>query len=679
MTALDQLTQLLSDLEIRIVKAEKYRNPPDPGFFECIAGPWLSGHLMPRIDKESYCKFLRAYRESRQDFLTQVAFPLFGKIESIGDLNASDLTLAKPGSLIDRMQAVAGRSRFKPEQIQHRLLRGVELRLATLVAMAYIPKDDPTKDVPTKADDVFSQLVKGYQSYFGTSPWNDTAAFKDANPYEHQSVGFHALEKGNDQRVDSIKTSVREMKGSFLDPAVAFVVETIREANGYQGLVRPFRSEDLADGAPWLIGDTWVLVVQSRSPDPDRGMVMRLRIEPIEFHSSNAPSSTVGAFYPHPHLGAFMQLSPDFQEGIRNAWLANKPDSHHADYRWSLIPWDDSKSSSDDLENWCRCYQAHLKGDCDWRNFSKERDRYQCLWGSLSGPSATLSYAISLRSCMNQIHLRRDLAPSSAFEFPKVDCNRLTRNPSLRDISGVPAKKEALERASLQQLLVATKQTTPLPLDEDQWVKKINLEDAFQAATQIESILEALAIESGSQWSKIANCNAAQTRDNTTQWRLQHEHRFDNYVAPQYAWQDPNPDHRSEVASPQPEWILEPIKAPSRQDQLPIALGWALEYKKNIVLLDGAGAGKTVASFKIQELLSLDPTRESIFGDKLPRVILRWEKSNLPESSVKNPTLETLLLADPSLLAAVTKFHASIEPLVKYLLASKRLVILVDA
>jgi hypothetical protein len=291
MPALDQLKQLLRDLEIRIDKAEKYKNPPAPGFFECIAGPWLSRHLMPRIDRESSCKFLRAYKESRTDFLTQVAFPLFGEIKSIADLNSPDLTIAKPGSLIHRIQAVAGRSNLKPELFQHRFLRGVELRLATLVAMGFIPKSSQQNSIQTNADDVLPQLVKGYQSYFGTDPWSKTAAFRyypaDATQSAAdaaQSAGFHALEKKDPILAGSIKTAIRKMGGSFLDPAVAFVVDTIREASDAEDLVRPFRSEDLADGAPWLIGDTWVLVVQSRTPDPDRGMIMRLRIEPVEYY-----------------------------------------------------------------------------------------------------------------------------------------------------------------------------------------------------------------------------------------------------------------------------------------------------------------------------------------------------------------------------------------------------------
>ena len=684
--ALDQLKQLLRDLEIRIDKAEKYKNPPAPGFFECIAGPWLSRHLMPRIDRESSCKFLRAYKESRTDFLTQVAFPLFGEIKSIADLNSPDLTIAKPGSLIHRIQAVAGRSNLKPELFQHRFLRGVELRLATLVAMGFIPKSSQQNSIQTNADDVLPQLVKGYQSYFGTDPWSKTAAFRyypaDATQSAAdaaQSAGFHALEKKDPILAGSIKTAIRKMGGSFLDPAVAFVVDTIREASDAEDLVRPFRSEDLADGAPWLIGDTWVLVVQSRTPDPDRGMIMRLRIEPVEYYNRGSRCSTVGAFYPHPHLGAFMQLTPCFQEGIRNAWLANKSDSRHTDYRWSLIPWDDSTSQGWGLDDWCNAYERCLLEKKDWRSYSNERDRYKCLWASISGPSATLSYAIGLRSCMNKIHLRSDHAPSSAFNVPEGDCNKLTFNPTLRDISGIPAKREVLDRAGVKKLLVWAKQTTPLPLDESQWVKSINLEDAFQAATQIESIIEDLAIESGAQWSKIANCDVAQTTDNQTEWRLRNEHRFDNYVAPQYAWQDPNPDKRIESASQQPEWILEPIKASSRQDHLPLALIWALKNKKNIVLLDGAGAGKTVSSYKIQELLSLEPSREKIFDDKLPRVILRWEKRNFPETKCSNPTLKELLLADRSLEESVKKFHASIDTLVDYLLESKRLVILVDA
>jgi hypothetical protein len=77
MPALDQLTQLLKDLEIRIDKAEKYKNPPAPGFFECIAGPWLSRHLMPRIDRESSCKFLRAYRRAR------VTGPCYGGVVAL--------------------------------------------------------------------------------------------------------------------------------------------------------------------------------------------------------------------------------------------------------------------------------------------------------------------------------------------------------------------------------------------------------------------------------------------------------------------------------------------------------------------------------------------------------------------------------------------------------------------
>ena len=649
----------ISELETRIEKAEGFiPSEQRPDFFECIAGPFLSRRLMPSIERPNYCRFLSTYLKSRKDFYTKVAMPLFGR----DVLSTGEQFCAANDSLIGRMQEISGRRDISPPM---RLLRGVELRIATLLALEHIQTDKG----------IFIRLVKAYQKYFSTSCWNEVPAYSDPELAIHKSAAWGVIHSNNEQLAKRIHEDLEKENISFLDPAAAMLIDTICEASGWSdALKRPFKTEELKDGASWLVGDTWVLVVLPSKHTADRGIVMRLRVEPIEFHLSGRPIATIGAFYPHPHLGAFMHLNSTFQQSIRNAWLANHAGSKtsasiHTDYRWSLIPWDDSTTKTTKLDDWCEAYPKIRQEGKDWREYSNERDRYHCLWSSLAGQSATLAYAISLKSCKEERYLCKDLAATATFEVPQQDCNKLSHNPLLGPVDGIPAKRRALDRVYVRALIVSSEQTVKLPLEEGEWNKKLSFLDAYQTAIEFEEIIHGLATRAGSNWSEISKATGEGT--------LQDEHRFDLYVPPEYAWQDPNPKFDLDRTGKEPRWLSVPLGG-APEDQLQRALQEAYRKHQNIVLVDAAGAGKTISAYKIQELLSSDRSRKDVFGDTPPKAVLLWT-SRLPKTNKSQPQFRELLCADPTIESASKKSKIIPEDLVEYLIESKRLVIVVDA
>jgi len=485
MNALTDLIEFKKNLGCFIEEVTK-RFPNNPEAFRCAAGPWLSRQLLPRPEQENSCRFLSCFvNGDKSRFVDEVLKPLVGE-----NPFQETAVCAEPQSILGKLQA------FSPEDFK--LLRGLELRLATIL-FAYESKD---------LDERLKALIHSYRKFFGDSKncWSKTAAYKN----NRRTVAWHALKFEKSDIADGLEEIIaKTQQASYLDPAIAFLIDTILECTGSQLLIRDFKSEDKNICAAWDAGHSWVMTVATKQ---DRGVIFKLLVEAVRYKPKDDQSEvqTVGAFYPHPRLGVSFQIDSEFQQAIRNAWLATvgqkvaKGGSWTTDFRWSLIPYDDQPLTFSDFEKELAAkinlYNDHRNS---WHDVKDESVRHLCLWNTLSGPSATLAFGIAMRSAFEGHILRKDIAATAEFILPKDDCNSINSNPLLSPVGAVRVKLEEAKKFGIKHLLVATKQTEALFMAQEDWRRHDEFEGAYKDAHEIEYQLRAYADFVAGRWDRI--------------------------------------------------------------------------------------------------------------------------------------------------------------------------------
>ena len=505
MNALTDLIEFTRNLGYFIEKVRE-QFPGDSEAFRCAAGPWLSRQLLPRPEQKNSCRFLSCFvNGDKSRFVNEVLKPLVGASPFKGTA-----VCAEPQSLLGKLQA------FSPEDIK--LLRGLELRLATILCAYEV---GPSLEIRLKA------LITEYQNFFGGSGtcWSKTEASKG----NHRTVAWHALHSVNPDIAREIDNIIRENMGethaAYLDPAVAFLIDTILGCTGNQDLIRAFKSEEENICSDWDAGHTWVMTVATKQ---DRGVIFRLLVEAVRFKSQENQTEvqSVGAFYPHPGLGVSFQMDSDFQEAIRNAWLAtvgqkvSQGNVLTTDFRWSFIPYDYTDADAMSYESFegqvadrIELYKNHPTA---WADYEDESVRHLCLWNALSGPSATLAFGIAMRSSLEGHVLRKDMAATAEFSLPNNDCNSITSNPLLSAVGQVKVKLEEAKNYGIKHLLVATSQTEKLFMAEEDWRKHDDFEEAYKDAYEIEAYLRTYSDLVAGRWDRIVEAGRPKPGESET-------------------------------------------------------------------------------------------------------------------------------------------------------------------
>ena len=505
MNALTDLIEFTRNLGYFIEKVRE-QFPGDSEAFRCAAGPWLSRQLLPRPEQKNSCRFLSCFvNGDKSRFVNEVLKPLVGASPFKGTA-----VCAEPQSLLGKLQA------FSPEDIK--LLRGLELRLATILCAYEV---GPSLEIRLKA------LITEYQNFFGGSGtcWSKTEASKG----NHRTVAWHALHSVNPDIAREIDNIIRENMGethaAYLDPAVAFLIDTILGCTGNQDLIRAFKSEEENICSDWDAGHTWVMTVATKQ---DRGVIFRLLVEAVRFKSQENQTEvqSVGAFYPHPGLGVSFQMDSDFQEAIRNAWLAtvgqkvSQGNVLTTDFRWSFIPYDYTDADAMSYESFegqvadrIELYKNHPTA---WADYEDESVRHLCLWNALIGPSATLAFGIAMRSSLEGHVLRNDMAATAEFSLPNNDCNSITSNPLLSAVGQVKVKLEEAKNYGIKHLLVATSQTEKLFMAEEDWRKHDDFEEAYKDAYEIEAYLRTYSDLVAGRWDRIVEAGRPKPGESET-------------------------------------------------------------------------------------------------------------------------------------------------------------------
>jgi len=487
---IDDLIDFNNNLSHFIEQVER-KFPNNPEAFRCAAGPWLSRQLLPRPEQENSCRFLSCFvNGDKSRFVDEVLKPLVG----VNPFKKSAVC-AEPQSILGKLQA------FSPEDFK--LLRGLELRLATILCVYECDNNFGNR---------LKALISAYQNFSGDSQvcWSKTEASKNNN---HRTVAWHALRSLNSKIADEIDNIAKDIKASYLDPAVAFLIDTILECSGSTPLQRAFKSEDKDVCSAWDAGHTWIMTVATKQ---DRGVIFKLLVEAVSYEPNvhQAEVETVGAFYPHPRLGVSFQIGSDFQEAIRNAWLAtvgqkvSKRIALTTDFRWSLIPYDSTdrqpmsyESFKGEVEDRIDHFSNYRD---DWEDVKDESLRHLCLWNALRGPSATLAFGIAMRSVLEGHVLRKDIAATAEFTLPNnIDCNSITSNPLLSPVGAVRAKLKEGGKFGIKHLLVATGQTEELFMAQEDWRRHNEFEEAYKDAYEIEYQLRAYADFVAGRWDRI--------------------------------------------------------------------------------------------------------------------------------------------------------------------------------
>ncbi len=420
-------------------------------------------------------------------------------------------------------------------------------------------------------------------------------------------------------------------------------------------------------------------------------MVLRLRIEKTELtpHPSMLRESCPAVCYPDPRFASHSPIDEDFQSGIRNAWITTMHQTGKFgighDFRWHIAAVDRSEDHA----------QRRIIGV-----------------SGLQGESGTLAFAAALRSCEEQKLLRQDTACTAAFDLalssnlPTPIDDRTFSNPRLGIVGLVADKANAASNEplptrqqldlwkhaqpafanKLKRIVVAEKQPLEFP-PELKLVPVSEWDIAWREMNEAESLISLFAKHAAARWDHIRTSQRNDLRQNLVDRRLNDIHRLDLYIPPEFQWEDPNPEYQEGRGAGEGPWTTTKLESP-RSEQLMEALRFGVENNRGLVLMDGAGAGKTVTSFKIQQHLSDSTTCQTIFGESLPRLVFHWS-SNLPIVAGVDKPLVPLLASDPSLQAILkdrpnsasttTSVAAEAGNLVRYALSEKRVVVIIDA
>ena len=699
----------VAELSNRISFVEKV-NDSDPGHryerFRCIAANWLATQLIPHPQFPKACPFLAEYVKNPIEFTQHILRPLIGNPFDV------DRVVAQKGTLLDRIQAYSR----QPDQtnLSRRLLRGLELRLATLDAFNQVATFN---QVPKGKDFLtvgFPLLLEAYRDFFGTRCCKDCIEFIPAK----RSVALHAIQSKDAPLAKTLKEAIEAARTSCMDPALAMVLDILALCKGCE-LERVYEAES-TDVGKRKAGDTWVLFVLTGADANDqRGEVMRLRIERL-----GKPGSGTGCVYPHPHLSYHYGVSEQFQGGIRNAWLATIGETMTrqeplCDYRWVLLPLKDSRKTVykhkelSEIEAHNGLFNKTLQQNQSWEKYLTNQ-RHIYLWNQLDGNSGTTAFALALRSAQQGQLLRKEIAASAAFVVPQPITKLSSEEIDLGVVGGVPYKADAMKRAGITKLIVAQGQTAALPLEADQCLPKKTLDKAYQAARIQEQRLEDYAQYGTQRWDALRQAavdasSSKKSKPKETQQvfgnpaliqRQSKELRLDWYVDPVFAWQDlPGEDRLRRIArtrapadsiqEDQPEESEKVRQVPGeRKNQLTHALKeWIEGHKKHLLLVDEAGAGKTIASYRMQHLMNHPASREAILGQEESFIVVHWS-GKLPRCSLEEPSLLDLLMKDPAFECIERTFYSSLSSVkcktrrqrtLEYAIEQSRLLVIVDA
>ena len=260
----------------------------------------------------------------------------------------------------------------------------------------------------------------------------------------------------------------------------------------------------------------------------DRGVIFKLLVETVRFKSQENQTEvqSVGAFYPHPGLGVSFQMDSDFQEAIRNAWLAtvgqkvSQGNVLKTDFRWSFIPYDDSDKVQQPYKDFngqvADRIELYKNRPTAWADYEDESVRHLCLWNALSGPSATLAFGIAMRSSLEGHVLRKDMVATAEFSLPNNDCNSITSNPLLSAVGQVKVKLEEAKNYGIKHLLVATAQTEKLFMAQEDWRKHDDFEEAYKDAYEIEAYLRTYSDLVAGRWDRIVEAGRPKPGESET-------------------------------------------------------------------------------------------------------------------------------------------------------------------
>ncbi|OWU66196.1 MAG: hypothetical protein CBB60_000755 [Armatimonadetes bacterium Cent15-Ar3] len=167
--------------------------------------------------------------------------------------------------------------------------------------------------------------------------------------------------------------------------------------------------------------------------------------------------------------------------------------------------------------------------------------------------------------------------------------------------------------------------------------------------------------------------------------RLKERHRLDWWVDPELAW-----EVRDDSSDRKDQWKQVNVEGPPK-DQLIVALR-DLHHsssdpntpKQSLLLLNGAGAGKSCVSLRIEHLLCNKISRKKIFDTDQPLLVIHWA-SALPKQIDTNLGLKEAIAADPMVMPC--KDSASNQALqqenrkeaIDYALRRGRVAIIIDA
>jgi hypothetical protein len=263
-------------------------------------------------------------------------------------------------------------------------------------------------------------------------------------------------------------------------------------------------------------------------------------------------------------------------------------------------------------------------------------------------------------------------------------------------------------------LIVAEKQTAELPLEPDKFIRKTTLDEAYRVARTIEEYLEDYALYGTHHWDDLCQGLAPESSSKKSKptetrpilgnlgviQRQSKELRLDWYVDPIFAWQDlpaAEPTRKNartrdnsesiEIDSPEESRKMRQVPG-DRKDQLTHVLKeWIASDKQHLLLVDEAGAGKTIASYRMQYLMNQPASRKAIFEQEESVIVVHWS-GKLPRCSLEDPSLLDLLMEEASFGYIEQEFYKSLSSdqrkkrrrrTLEYAIEQKRLFVIVDA
>jgi hypothetical protein len=328
-------------------------------------------------------------------------------------------------------------------------------------------------------------LAKYNQHHFHDEVWSViTKNGQTGKP----SAAWQRLPKGLQAVVSQV---VSQCGLHYTQPGVASLIDTIAEMHSStNGLA----TEDATSINAWGPGHTWVLVaIKAAHSGTPPGLLMRLRIERLE--------NGCGAIYPHPLKAAHLNFSRPWSAAIRNAWAVVKSSEERIegyDYRWWLTVVEPSKlvqtiGGGDDL-------------DCPLAKWLAA--------GELDGESATLAFALALKSVIKGESLRKDRASTSSFRDPNAEDGeygweslKKQSDPKLVPVGSLSNKDQIIRicrqsGVEVEKLVVATGQ--PLVFPNGVTLQPLStFNEAYTEFSELERILEDYAKWVAGRWDRI--------------------------------------------------------------------------------------------------------------------------------------------------------------------------------